>query len=226
MTDTRPVIKAMVFDAYGTLFDVHSVIALCNELFPEQGPALSHLWRAKQLEYTWLLSLMARYEDFWRVTEKALRFACQALKLPYDEAQQAQLLEAYLRLEPYPEVHQALTALARYPLAILSNGSPAMLEPLVSNAGLQGTFAHVISVDELKIYKPSPQVYQLAVDKLGLEAPAIGFVSSNSFDIIGATAFGFRTFWVNRAANPLDELGVLPTMTISKLTDLVEVLNR
>jgi 2-haloacid dehalogenase len=225
MTDTKPMIKAMVFDAYGTLFDVHSVIALCNELFPEQGPALSHLWRAKQLEYTWLLSLMGRYEDFWRVTEKALRFACRALKLPYHEAQQAQLLEAYLRLEPYPEVHQALTGLAGYPLAILSNGSPQMLEPLVSTAGLQETFAHVISVDELKIYKPSPQVYQLAVDNLGLEAQAIGFVSSNSFDIIGATAFGFRTFWVNRTANPLDELGVVPTMTISKLTDLVEILS-
>ncbi|MBE7549969.1 MAG: haloacid dehalogenase type II [Anaerolineales bacterium] len=226
MTDTGPTIKAMVFDAYGTLFDVHSVIALCNELFPEQGPALSHMWRAKQLEYTWLLSLMGRYEDFWHITEKALRFACRALKLPYDEAQQAQLLEAYLHLEPYPEVQQALTGLTGYPLAILSNGSPAMLEPLVSNAGLQGTFAHVISVDELKIYKPSPQVYRLAVDKLGLEAQAIGFVSSNSFDIIGATAFGFRTFWVNRAASPLDELGVVPTTTIGKLTDLVEVLNR
>lgn len=226
MIDSRTMIKAMVFDAYGTLFDVHSVIALCNELFPEQGPALSHLWRAKQLEYTWLLSLMGRYEDFWHVTEKALRFACRAHKLPCDETQQAQLLEAYLRLEPYPEVHQTLTGLAGYPLAILSNGSPAMLEPLVFNAGLQGTFAHVISVDELKIYKPSPQVYQLAVDKLGLEAQAIGFVSSNSFDIIGATAFGFRTFWVNRTANPLDELGVVPAMAINKLTDLVEISNR
>lgn len=224
MTDTKPIVKAVVFDAYGTLFDVHSVISLCNELFPEQGPALSHLWRAKQLEYTWLLSLMGRYEDFWQVTERALLFSCRALKLTCEATQQSQLMAAYLHLETYPEVEQALAALAGYPLAILSNGSPQMLEPLVSNAGLQRTFAHVISVAERKIYKPSPQVYQLAVDKLGLEAQVIGFVSSNSFDIIGATAFGFHTFWINRAANPLDELGFVPTMTMSKLTDLVDIL--
>lgn len=223
--EVKQKIKAVVFDAYGTLFDVRSVISLCNELYPDQGLALSHLWRAKQLEYTWLLSLMDHYEDFWQITERALRFACRALNLPTQTVQQAQLMAAYLRLETYPEVKQALAALADYPLAILSNGSPQMLEPLVANAGLQGTFAHVISVDELKIYKPSPQVYQLAVDKLGLEAQAIGFVSSNSFDIIGATAFGFRTFWVNRAANPLDELGFVPGVTINKLTDLVEVLD-
>ncbi|MBI1882067.1 MAG: haloacid dehalogenase type II, partial [Chloroflexi bacterium] len=223
MTNAGIGVKAMVFDAYGTLFDVHSVISLCNELFPDQGPALSQLWRAKQLEYTWLLSLMGRYEDFWEITAKALRFACRALTLPLEPDRQARLVEAYLYLETYPEVHQALTALADYPLAILSNGSPPMLAAVVSNANLQDTFAHVISVDEVKIFKPSPQVYRLVVDKLGLAPETIGFVSSNSFDIIGATAFGFRTFWVNRAANPLDELGFTPTMTINKLTDLVEI---
>lgn len=217
-------IKAVVFDAYGTLFDVHSVIALCDKLFPEQGPALSRLWRAKQLEYTWLLSLMDCYEDFWEITTRALRFACRALDLPLETDQQARLMEAYLHLETYPEVYQALEDLADYPLAILSNGAPQMLAAMVSNVKLQERFSHVISVDEVKIFKPSPQVYQLVVDKLGLEPKAIGFVSSNSFDIIGATAFGFRTFWVNRAANPLDELGFTPTMTIGKLTELVDVL--
>jgi 2-haloacid dehalogenase len=213
-------IKAMVFDAYGTLFDVHSVISLCNELFPEQGTALSQLWRAKQLEYSWLLSLMGRYEDFWQVTEKALRFACRALHLPDDAAAQARLMNAYLHLDPYPEVHTALAALADTPLAILSNGAPPMLSAVVANANLQQTFAHVISVDEVKIYKPSPQVYRLAAEKLSLEPAEIGFVSSNSFDIIGATAFGFRTFWVNRAVHPLDELNFTPALTIGKLTDL------
>lgn len=219
-------VKTVVFDAYGTLFDVHSVISLCDELFPAQGPALSQLWRAKQLEYTWLLSLMGRYEDFWEVTLKALRFACRALKLPCDSARQSRLMEAYLQLDAYPEVPQALAALADYPLAILSNGSPQMLLAVVSSANLQDIFAHVISVDEVKIYKPSPQVYQLAVDQLRLEPNEIGFVSSNSFDIIGAAAFGFGTFWVNRAANSLDELGLIPDQAIAKLTDLVEVLRR
>jgi 2-haloacid dehalogenase len=224
MTHSGTGVKALVFDAYGTLFDVHSVISLCNELFPDQGPALSQLWRAKQLEYTWLLSLMGRYEDFWETTAKALRFGCRALKLPLAADQQARLMEAYLHLETYPEVNQALTALSDHPLAILSNGSPQMLAAAVASANLPGIFTQVISVDEIKIFKPSPRVYQLAVDKLGLAPESIGFVSSNSFDIIGATAFGFRTFWVNRAANPLDELDLTPTMTINKLTDLVDAL--
>lgn len=217
-------LKALVFDAYGTLFDVHSVISLCNQLFPQQGPALSEIWRAKQLEYTWLLSLMGHYEDFWQVTGKALRFACRALNLACEPEQESQLMQAYLRLDPYPEVHQALAGLSGYPLAILSNGSPQMLDGAVTSAGLAGTFAHVISVDQIGIYKPSPQVYQLACDKTGLAARSIGFVSSNAFDIIGASAFGFQTFWVNRAGKPLDELGFSPTMTINKLSGLANVL--
>jgi 2-haloacid dehalogenase len=217
-------IKAIVFDAYGTLFDVHSVIALCNEIFPERGQAVSQLWRAKQLEYTWLLSLMGRYEDFWAVTERALRFACKSLRLPLDPAQQARLMEAYLHLDPYSEVQESLAALSAYPLAILSNGSPRMLQAVVVSAKLDGVFAHIISVDEIGVYKPSPQVYQLAADKLAVESGSIAFISSNAFDIIGATAFGFHTYWVNRAGNPLDELGFTPSTTITHLTALVDTL--
>jgi 2-haloacid dehalogenase len=224
MTNPSQSLKAIVFDAYGTLFDVHSVIALCNEIFPERGQALSQLWRAKQLEYTWLLSLMGRYEDFWSVTERALRFACKSLRLPLDPARQARLMEAYLHLDPYPEVQEALAALSAYPLAILSNGSPPMLQAVVSSAKLDGVFAHVVSVDEIGIYKPSPQVYQLAADRLGVERGSIAFISSNSFDIIGASAFGFHTYWVNRANKPLDELGLRPDQVIIRLTDLVESL--
>lgn len=227
MADNKEVkqnVKALVFDAYGTLFDVHSVISLCNELFPEQGQAMSEIWRAKQLEYTWLLSLMGRYEDFWQVTQKGLRFACQALDLTCEAAHYDQLMKAYLRLDPYPEVKEALTALSGYPLSILSNGSPLMLDSAVTSANLAEMFERVISVDKIRIFKPSPRVYQMAVDELGLAAKSIGFVSSNAWDIIGAASFGLQTFWVNRAGKPMDELGFKPAMTIGNLTELADVL--
>ena len=217
-------IKALAFDAYGTLFDVHSVISACNQNFPDQGAALSQRWRAKQLEYTWLRSLMGRYEDFWQVTESALVFACKSLSLSCPPGTRAQLMEAYLRLDPYTEVREALKALSNYPLAILSNGSPRMLHAVVKSAGLEGVFSHVISVDEVKIYKPSPRVYQLASQKMSVSETSIGFVSSNSWDVIGAKAFGFWTCWVNRSAAPGDELGVTPDVTVKTLADLVDVL--
>ncbi len=217
-------IKALAFDAYGTLFDVHSVISACNQNFPDQGAALSQRWRAKQLEYTWLRSLMGRYEDFWQVTESALVFACKSLSLSCPPGTRAQLMEAYLRLDPYTEVREALKALSNYPLAILSNGSPRMLHAVVKGAGLEGVFSHVISVDEVKIYKPSPRVYQLASQKMSVSETSIGFVSSNSWDVIGAKAFGFWTCWVNRSAAPGDELGVTPDVTVKTLADLVDVL--
>ncbi len=213
-------IKALVFDAYGTLFDVHSVIATCNQHFPEQGPALSKAWRAKQLEYTWLRSLMGRYEDFWQVTEAALVFACKTLNLPCPPATRAELMEAYLHLDPYPEVLPSLKALSNYPLAILSNGSPRMLQAAVESAGLRGIFSHVLSVDTVKIYKPSPRVYELASQKMGVAASAIGFVSSNSWDVIGAKAAGLWTCWVNRSGAPEDELGFLPDARANTLADL------
>ena len=213
-------IKALVFDAYGTLFDVHSVIATCNQHFPEQGPALSKGWRAKQLEYTWLRSLMGRYEDFWQVTEAALVFACKTLNLLCPPATRAELMEAYLHLDPYPEVLPSLMALSNYPLAILSNGSPRMLQGAVESSGLRGIFSYVLSVDTVKIYKPSPRVYELASQKMGVAASAIGFVSSNSWDVIGAKAAGLWTCWVNRSGAPEDELGFLPDARANTLADL------
>ena len=217
--------QALVFDAYGTLFDVHSVISACNRNFPGQGPALSQLWRAKQLEYTWLRSLMGRYEDFWQVTESALVFACKALNLSCPPATRAQLMEAYLHLTPFPEVPQALQALSRYSLAILSNGSPRMLRAAVESAGLAGVFSQVLSVDEVKVYKPSPSVYQLASRKMGVAESAIVFVSSNCWDVIGAKSFGLKTCWLNRSNAPVDELGFPPDIMGTKLTDLVDALN-
>lgn len=215
---TRPAV--LVFDAYGTLFDVHSVTRLADELWPGRGAQLSQLWRAKQLEYTWLRSLMQRYEDFGRVTEAALRYTCEALALPFDADRHARLMAAYLRLDTFPEVNEALARLAGIRLAILSNGSPAMLGPLVANAGLAGTLQDVLSVDAVRIFKPDPRVYQLAVDRIGVPVGSIGFVSSNCWDALGAKSFGLRVFWVNRGGLPVDGLGFVPDHTVTSLAEL------
>lgn len=215
-------LKALAFDAYGTLFDVHSVVALCEELWPGQGQRLSGLWRSKQLEYTWQLSLMRRYRDFASVTRDSLRYACAALGLEHEEQALNRLSDAYLELSPFPEVGEVLSALKRerLRLAILSNGSPEMLRPLVRNAGLHKAFRAVISVDGLRIYKPAPAVYRLAVRKLGVQKASIGFVSSNCWDACGAKAFGFTTVWVNRSGAPLDPLGPIPDHIVKDLRGL------
>lgn len=213
-------VKALVFDAYGTLFDVHSVIRLCDELWPGKGAALSQLWRTKQLEYTWQRSLMQRYEDFTHVTDAALRYGCKALGLALNDSTRNRLMDAYLRLDAYPEVPETLKRLAGRKLAILSNGSPAMLEPVVAHAGLAKLLDAVISVDSIRIFKPDPRVYKLAVDCLEVPTGAIGFVSSNCWDAIGAKAFGFRVYWCNRAGAPLDELGVSPDHEMRSLSEL------
>jgi 2-haloacid dehalogenase len=219
---------AFVFDAYGTLFDVHSVIALCDQLWPGKGAALSQLWRAKQLEYTWQRSLMRRYENFNSVTEAGLGYACAALGLQLDEERRRRLTDAYLALATFPEVGEALAALKamKLRLAILSNGSPAMLRPVVAHAGLSGLIGTVISVDQRKIYKPAPAVYRLAMERLRVPKAAIGFVSSNCWDACGAKSFGFHTFWINRSGAPVDELGVAPDHTIRSLEELPGLLRR
>jgi 2-haloacid dehalogenase len=217
-------IKAMVFDAYGTLFDVHSVMAKLEEFFPGQAEALSQLWRTKQLEYTWLVSLMGHYRDFWQVTREALIFACRSLGVPLEPAVQESLLEAYLHLSPYPEVSAALEGLAAFPRVILSNGSPRMLTEVVANAGLSRDFSQIISVDEVQIFKPSPRVYQLAAETLSLAPRDVGFVSSNAWDACGAKAFGFWTCWLNRSGAPWEELGFSFDVTVKQLTNLAEML--
>ena len=215
-------LEALVFDAYGTLFDVHAVVTLCEQLWPGKGEHLSRLWRAKQLEYTWQLSLMRRYRDFAAVTRDSLRYACAALRLGLEKKALNELQDAYLTLSPFPEVSEVLRSLrrAKLRLAILSNGSPGMLRPLVKNAGLHRTLSTVISVDGVKIYKPAPAVYRLAVDKLGVPKAAVGFVSSNCWDACGAKAFGFTTFWVNRTGAPLDALGPVPDHVMTDLREL------
>jgi len=211
--------KAFVFDAYGTLFDVHSVIEAGRALTSDPQ-ALSTLWRQKQLEYTWLRTLMGRYEDFWAVTEAALRFALQRLGIAAGDEAIRRLMEAYLSLATFPEVTGALAAMAGTPLGILSNGSPRMLEAAVRSSGLGGTLRHVLSVDAVKAYKPSPAVYELGTRAFGLPAGDILFVSSNAWDVAGAKAFGYRTCWCNRLAAPMEKLGVSPDLEVSRLDEI------
>lgn len=214
--------RALVFDAYGTLFDVHSVVQRCDGRWPGKGAQLSQLWRAKQLEYSWQRSLMERYAPFSQVTREALAYACQALGLPLDAPAGDALMAEYLRLSPYADVPGALQKMSGLPQAILTNGSPDMIDPLVRSSGLR--FDAVLSVDEVKVYKPSPRVYQLAVDRLRVPKEAIGFVSSNGWDALGARAFGFRVYWINRLKAPVDRLGFEPDAVLASLGDLPEVL--
>lgn len=217
--------RAFVFDAYGTLFDVHSVIEAARAVTSDPQ-ALSTLWRQKQLEYTWLRSLMGRYEDFWVVTGQALRFALRRLGITAAEAQIEALMGAYLSLAAFPEVPPALRALGDSPLAILSNGSPEMLGSVVRSSGLDGVFSHVLSVDAVRVYKPSPHVYELAPRALGLAPGEIVFVSSNAWDVAGAATFGFTTCWCNRANAPAEELDATPDYEVDRLDAILEKLGR
>jgi 2-haloacid dehalogenase len=209
--------EAFVFDAYGTLYDVHSVAQRCESCWPGKGAQLSVLWRAKQLEYTWQRSLMRRYAPFSTVTREALAYSCEALKLDLGVAQMEALMSEYLNLSLYPEVKSALSRLPGRK-AILSNGSPDMLLPLVKNSGL--AFDAVISVDELQIFKPAPQVYELAVKTL--DTRNIGFVSSNCWDAIGAKSYGFTVYWINRGGAPVDRMGFKPDRMLKSLDEILK----
>jgi 2-haloacid dehalogenase len=208
--------RALVFDAYGTLFDVHSVARRCEVLWPGRGAALSAAWRSRQLEYTWLRSLMGRYVPFSQVTRDALAWACESLGLSSDKL--SEVMDEYLRLALYPDVKEAFQKIKGVKRAILSNGSPDMLDPLVRHSGL--VLDAVLSVDEVKVYKPAPVVYELAVKRLKVPKEEIGFVSSNGWDAAGAKSFGFQVFWVNRSGAPPDRLGFAPDRTLASLLEL------
>ena len=214
--------ESLVFDAYGTLFDVHAVVQRCESFWPGHGARVSQLWRAKQVEWTWQRSLMRCYVPFSRVTRDALGYACQTLSLALEEGRISALMEEYLGLAAFPDVPDALEKLqaAGHKLAILTNGSPDMIDPLVRNRGMQRLFAAVLSVDELKIFKPAPEVYELASRRLGAAAREVGFVSSNCWDALGAKSFGFRVWWINRGGAPVDRLGFQPDGILSGLGEL------
>jgi len=217
-TTSQPAIKACVFDAYGTLFDVHSAVGAHAAKVGPQYADLSSLWRTKQLEYTWLRSLMGHYVDFWQVTGDALDYALDACEINVAGLRE-ELMQSYLSLDTFAEVISTLTLLKRaeIPTAILTNGSPKMIEAAVSSAGLDAYIDHQLSVDSLAIYKPDPQVYQLAVDALGIPAQHISFQSSNAWDASGAAAFGFQVAWINRYGQPAERL---PGVVVAEFTDL------
>ena len=220
-------VKGFVFDAYGTLFDVYAVTALCEQLFPGTGPALAQLWRVKQLQYAMMRSLMGRYRDFWQLTEDGLVYACQSLGLELTGDRRARLLEAYLTLAAFPDVRPGLEALRKrgLRLAILSNGEPKMLEAAAHSAGIAGLLDRIISVEEVKIFKPSPRVYGLAPERLGLGSAELGFVSSNSWDVAGAASSGLRALWIQRSvAEPPEELGFGAERVVHAITDLPPLL--
>jgi 2-haloacid dehalogenase len=213
--------RAFVFDAYGTLFDVHAAIARHRAAAGPDADRFSETWRGKQLEYTWTHTLAGRYVDFWTLTRRALEFAFARFP-SVDRTLEPKLLDAYLTLDAFPDAYAVLQALKGqgHSTAILSNGSPEMLRSAVSTAKLAGELDAVLSVDAIRIYKPRPEVYALASAHLKLAPAEIIFVSSNRWDVMGAAAFGFRTAWVNRANAP-EEYEPAPAAVLAGLSDLV-----
>ena len=237
-------IKAVVFDAYGTLYDIQSVAAVTEEAFPGYGEIITQIWRIKQLEYTWLRSLMRRYQDFSAITRESLAYTLRVLGLKGDPAAFERIMEKYLHLDLYPDAVAALAAMRGRKLAILSNGSPAMLNALVANSGLDRVLDATISVDAQKIFKPAPEAYTLIESTLGVRPAEVLFISSNPWDACGAKAFGLNVAWIERVTpeamalacvesdlvapltmfkairTQMDELGIAPDHRIRSLSEL------
>jgi len=237
-------IKAVVFDAYGTLYDVQSVATVTEEAFPGYGDIITQIWRIKQLEYSWLRSLMRRYEDFSVITRDSLVYTLNALGLKHDSAAFERIMDKYLHLDLYPDAMAALTAMKDRKLAILSNGSTAMLNALVRNSGLDRVLDDTISIDSKKVFKPAPDAYTLIEGRLGIAPAEVLFVSSNPWDACGAKSFGLNVAWIERVTpeamalacvksdlvtpltmfkalrTQMDELGVTPDHRIHALSEL------
>jgi len=240
-------IKAVVFDAYGTLYDIQSVAGVTEECFPGYGDIITQVWRIKQLEYTWLRSLMRRYEDFAAVTRESLAYTLRCLGLQYDISAFERIIDKYLHLDLYPDALASLAAMKHNKLAILSNGSPAMLDALVSNSGLDRVLDATISVDAKKIFKPSPEAYTLIEQTLHVPPSDVLFISSNPWDACGAKAFGRNVAWIERVTpeamalaciesdllpsltmfkairTQMDELGLMPDHRIHALSELPDL---
>jgi len=217
-------IRAFVFDAYGTLFDVHAAVARHRDAAGPEADRFSELWRIKQLEYAWMLSAAGHYLDFWTLTERALDYAFARFPT-VDRALRSALLDCYFKLDAFPDARTALTALKGRGLktAILSNGAPKMLAAAVENGGIGGNLDAVLSVDTIRIYKPRREVYALATDAFALAPADIGFASSNRWDVMGATAFGFRCVWVNRANMPEEYPELAPVKVVRELSALADL---
>jgi 2-haloacid dehalogenase len=211
-------IKAVAFDAYGTLYDVQSVADVTEDAFPGYGGIITQIWRIKQLEYSWLRSLMGRYQDFAAVTRDSLAYTLRCLGLDYERATFERIIDKYLHLDLYPDALDALAALKGRELAILSNGSPDMLNALVKNTGLDRVLDAVISVDAKKVFKPNPQAYILIEEKLGVTPREVLFISSNPWDACGAKSFGLNVAWIERVTPEAMALACVESETIAPLT--------
>jgi 2-haloacid dehalogenase len=211
-------IQAVVFDAYGTLYDIQSVAAVTEEAFPGYGEIITQIWRIKQLEYTWLRSLMRRYEDFSVITRESLAYTLKVLGLKHDDAVFERIMEKYLHLDLYPDAAATLAAMRDRKLAILSNGSTGMLTALVRNSGLAGVLDATLSIDSQKIFKPSPDAYTLIESKLGVPPAQVLFVSSNPWDACGAKAFGLNVAWIERVTPEAMALACVKSDLVPPLT--------
>jgi 2-haloacid dehalogenase len=219
-------IRACVFDAYGTLFDFGSAVARCRDALGDKADRLTALWRDKQLQYSWLRSLQHRHADFWHVTGDALDYALEMLAIDQPGLRD-RLMQLYRELDAFPEVPDALKRLkeAGFATAILSNGTPDMLQSAIAHARIGALIDHVFSVETVGIYKTAPQVYQLAIDQLGVAPAAVAFQSSNGWDVYAASAFGFRTVWCNRTGQPRERLPGSPDHVVRTLAALADLLS-
>jgi 2-haloacid dehalogenase len=217
--------KAILFDAF-PVFDPRPVFALAEEVFPGKGPELSNAWRIRQFEYTWLRNSMADYKDFWQVTQDALVFAAQSLKLDLTPEKRDRLMNAYLQLKAWPDVKDALKSLksAGIKLAFLSNFTVKMLQAGVANSGLDGMFDHLLSTDQVRAFKPDARAYQMGIDAFKLKREEMVFAAFAGWDAVGAKKFGYPTFWVNRMNQPAEQLGFAPDGAGSNLVDLTHFL--
>ena len=215
--------KAIVFDAYGTLFDVNSAAEKCKEKIGGQWETFANYWRTTQLEYTWLRSLMKKHKDFWQITEDSLDKSMLTFKI--DKSMRNELLNLYKELSTFPEVKSVLEELKKksIKLAILSNGTPSLLSNLVKNSNLENLFDDVFSIEEVKIYKPDPKVYDIPINKYKVKKEEITFLSANTWDVSGGGNYGYNAIWVNRSNNVFDKLDYTPKYEVKNLKELLDL---
>ncbi|MFL2852489.1 MAG: haloacid dehalogenase type II [Candidatus Pelagibacter sp.] len=217
-------VKSVVFDAYGTLFDVNSAAEKCKDKIGDEWEGFANFWRTTQLEYTWLRSLMKRHKDFWKVTEDSLDKSMKVFKI--DIAMKNELLNLYRTLSPYPEVNEVLNNLKKknYKLSILSNGTPALLNELVKNNNLENIFDDLFSIEEVGIYKPDSKVYDMPIKKYQIKSDEVAFLSANTWDVSGGGNYGYNSIWVNRNKAIFDNLDYKPKNEVSNLTQLLDII--
>ena len=217
-------IKAIIFDAYGTLFDVNSAAEICKDKIGDRWEPFANFWRTTQLEYTWLRSLMRRHKDFWQITEDSLDKSMKAFSI--DPEMKNELLNLYTTLSSYKEVPETLKILKekKFKLAILSNGTPSLLDQLIKSNNLDNLFDDLFSIEDVKIYKPDPKVYDIPIKKYQIEKNEVAFLSANTWDVSGGGNYGYNSIWVNRNKNVFDKLDYTPNFEIRDLSKLIDII--